>query len=279
MKLLLSTGSVSSLPAAQVFTVARAAGFDGLEYVVDNRHSAESPAELQALSEATHLPVLGVHAPYHRVDGWGDQAASLVHSVVLARSLNARSVTFHPPRRVIEHVEIARWIANTGDFQDQVGGGDVVVAVENMPRVKVWRGHRVPFATTPFRYQRPDELRGLLDSHNLALTLDTTHVAAAGEDLPRYFTRFKDRVALVHLSNFDRSRHLEHLPPDSGDLDLDRFLRMLLAAGYDGAITLEIMPRRLLAHPKGLEAALAETVTWVRRRLSAGDRAVADPSL
>ena len=267
MELLLSTGSVSTLGPAEVFSVAREAGFDGLEYVVDNRHAGLHPTELRALAEAAGLPIRSVHAPYHRVQGWGDQVESLRRSVELARAFAAHAVTFHPPQRIMQDVDFARWIAEVNDFQGEVGGGDIVVAIENMPKVKVWRGHRVPFATTPYRYQRRKELRALLERHNLRLTLDTTHAAAAGERLDRYFARFEDRVAGIHLSNFAGDPRQEHLPPDQGDLDLAAFLQRVRASGFGGPITLEIQPRRLVGHEEGVAGALREAVNWVRRTL------------
>ena len=269
MKILLSSGSVYMLELEELFAEAKAAGFDGLEYVVDRRHKPQHRHQLEELADATDLPIMNIHAPYHAVDGWGDEIERVKRSVALSAEVGAHSVTFHPPQRIVEHVDFARWISETPDFQADVGEGVVQVTMENMPKLKVWRGIRVPFATSPFRYQKRDEFWEVLEHHNLGMTLDTTHVGTTGENLGAYFAQFRDRISVVHLSNFRSRDFQEHMPLTEGDLDLAGFMHRLVASGFDGRLTLEVRPRFVVEHPGGVRGALTESLAWIRAQLAA----------
>lgn len=272
MELILSTGSVRGLTAERLFAVAEGAGFEGLEYVVDPRHTSEREREIERLVQDTGLRVRNVHAPYAPVPGWGNQAQSLLRTVDLAGRLGARSVTFHPPQRVMEDVQFARWISEVDDFQRDVGKGAVLVSIENMPKVRSWRGFKVPFTTSPFRYQRRDELWELLERHNLYMTFDTTHYGTTGESLGAAYSQFRDRVKTIHLSNFRNRDFEEHTSLDDGDLDLQGFLNRVESTAYDGLITLELRPQILEEDPAGHHAVLEASVQWIRKTLASLQR-------
>jgi sugar phosphate isomerase/epimerase len=264
MELILSTGSIRGVTPARLFAIAQTVGFEGLEYVVAPDHTAANVNEIKILADDTGLRVLNVHAPYMPVPGWGDQIDSLRLTVELAVHLGARSVTFHPPQRVMQDVDFARWISSIEDFQRDVGGGEVVVTMENMPKVRSWRGFRVPFTTSPFRYQDRDELWELLERHNLFMTFDTTHYGTTGESLGGTFAQFRERVKTIHLSNFRSRDFEEHTPLDDGDLDLAGFLRRVESSRYDGLITLEVRPQAFEQDPDGPKQALQRNVKWFR---------------
>jgi sugar phosphate isomerase/epimerase len=268
MELILSTGSIRGVTPTRLFAIAQTAGFEGLEYVVAPDHTAAAIGEIKRLAEETGLPVRNVHAPYLPVPGWGDQIQSLKLTVELASHLEARSVTFHPPQRVMQDVDFARWISSTGDFQRDVGGGEIIVTMENMPKVRSWRGFRVPFTTSPFRYQDRDELWELLEKHNLFMTFDTTHYGTTGESLGGCYAQFRERVRTIHLSNFRSRDFEEHTPLDDGDLDLRGFLRRVESSGYDGLVTLEIRPQAFEQDPAGPREALLRSVKWVREAVA-----------
>jgi len=265
MELILSTGSIRGVEASSLFTIAQAAGFEGLEYVVTPAHTAAHVNELKAIAARTGLHIRSVHAPYMPVPGWGDQIQALKLTVELADHLGARSVTFHPPQRVIQDVDFARWIVATSDFQRDVGNSRVAVSMENMPKVRSWRGFRVPFATSPFRYQNRDELWELLERHNLFMTFDTTHFGTTGESLGGCFAQFRERVRTIHLSNFRSRDFEEHTPLHDGDLDLGGFLRRVKSTGYDGLVTLEVRPQSFEQDPAGPGEALRRSVEWFRK--------------
>ena len=265
MELILSTGSVRGHTPIRLFADAEAAGFDGLEYVVDPAHTTGREREMASLVAETGLRIRNVHAPYAQVPGWGGPVQSLLRAVDLSARLGAGSVTFHPPQRVIEDVAFARWISGVDDFQRDVGGGTVLVSIENMPKVRSWRGFKVPFATSPFRYQKRDELWELLERHNLYMTFDTTHYGTTGESLGATFSQFRGRVRTIHLSNFRSRDFEEHTRLDDGDLDLHGFLRRVESSAFDGLMTLELRPQVLEEDPAGARAVLETSVQWIRK--------------
>ena len=91
------------------------------------------------------------------------------------------------------------------------------------------------------------------------VTLDTTHVGTWGWDLLAMYETLRDRIAHVHLSNYDGR---EHRAPTDGRLPLDALLRRLTEDGYQGAISVESGPDAMEAEDAGacrakLEQALA----------------------
>jgi inosose dehydratase len=74
----------------------------------------------------------------------------------------------------------------------------------------------------------------------LRLCLDTGHLAAVGSDPAALVRRHPDRVAHVHLKDFDTSAHaFAELGRGDVGLDFAGFLRALDAAGYSGWLTVE----------------------------------------
>jgi len=263
VELIVSSGCAYVLGLEDQFKVAAEAGFDGFEYLVNREHVPETTAKLIELSRHYEIPIRNVHAPFQPVPGWDGPVTSLLSTVNVARAIEARSVTFHPPERAVDGVTFNRWMVGIDDFQKTVGGGDVMITVENMPRSKSWRGIKVPFATAPYRYQERDELWELLEEQNLFMTFDTTHFGTAGENLVAAYAQFRDRVRTIHLSNFSKKEFQEHLPFDQGDLDLADFIDRALGMGFSGLLTLEVFPEFLQTHEGGITGALKDFVRWV----------------
>jgi sugar phosphate isomerase/epimerase len=131
-------------------------------------------------------------------------------------------------------------------FERETG---VTVAVENMPahRILRWRINSYDFNSVTEIARFPH------------LTLDTTHLGTWGMDPLAVYDRLRERVAHVHLSNFDGR---EHRSPPDGHLPLAELLRRLARDGYQGAITVETAPDALDAEDE------AECLTALRRALA-----------
>jgi sugar phosphate isomerase/epimerase len=277
VEVILSTGSVHTLPLEQQFELAKEAGFQGLELVLNRHFSAEVAARVAELSDRLDLPVRNLHAPFEPIPGWGTQPDAIVRTAELGRALGAVSITFHPPQRAMEDVGFQRWFGEIHDFQAEIGRGKIAITLENMPRMRVWRGVKVPFATTPYRYQNRDEMWELLEERNLFMTFDTTHFGTTKESLPAAFAQFRDRVRVVHLSNFRNRDFQEHLPVDQGDLDLAPFIRRLCSFGYQGLLTFEVFPVFIANHPKGFGGALRDFMRWLDERRTPRPSTVSSP--
>ena len=252
--LALSTGSLYTYGLERVFGLAREAGFDGIEVLVDGRWDTRQADYLRHLVERHGLPVVSLHCPFHLigVPGWEqDPLWRLTRTVELAEALGARVVVAHPPLgwlcislRVtgasnkrdfwvglplswLVGRSYARWLYD--ELESFQMGTEVTVAVENMPRRRIGR-----LSFDLYQMTRLESLERFR-----YLTLDTTHLATHGIDIIQTYERLAGRVAHVHLSNYNGREHrLLH----DGHLPLAEFLRCLSQDGYRGIVTLELQP-------------------------------------
>ncbi len=255
MQIAFSTGSLYTYGLDRVFGLAREAGFDGVEIIIDNRLDTRDVTYLCCLSERHNLPILSLHSPFPLigVDGWPwDEVTRTQRTVALAEALGVPTVVTHLPLRL--HVAVvqatlverrfllpifwpwgrgyARWL-KTALFTLQPAS-PVTVAVENMPCF--WLGRR---RLDVHLMNRTEEW-----SQFPHLTLDTTQRGTWGLDILAVYEQVADHVAHVHLSNYhDRQ---EHLRPDDGELPLGAFLERLQDR-FRGIVTVELNPVSLEA--------------------------------
>jgi hydroxypyruvate isomerase len=85
---------------------------------------------------------------------------------------------------------------------------------------------------------------------NLGFLCDLYHLAVNGDDLDRVLRTYGRRVAHVQIADAPGRNE-----PGTGELDLDRYLGELAAAGYDGWVGLEYKP----------SGASADSFGWLHR--------------
>lgn len=263
--IILSSGSLYNYGLARIFALANNSGFEGVEVMVDYRWDTRQVAYLQELSATYLLPILSLHAPFlahsYQIYGWKDDPVEqLKNTVELAEALGAPVVVAHPPhswqfRKIGGRLGVSfrlpalrlrpygRWLKEElAEFQKTT---PVIVALENMP----------------MHYLGPLPLKmyQLMDVEDLAqfahLTFDTTHWGTwnGSVDIMEMYRRFSDKIAHVHLSDYDGR---EHRLPGTGRLPLDRFLQSLAADRFAGAVSVEVNPGALPAGQS--DAALVE---------------------
>ncbi len=252
MRFLFSTGSLYSYSIERCFDFAAAAGFDGIELLVDQRWESRHADYLLHLIERHDLPIGAVHNPFFFVPGWPeDQPGRIKETVELAKVTGAQVVVHHLPmrtgigygtltvgkRRIFLPTlgwdmdgKYRRWLEEEyAAFQEETA---VTLCIENMPAKRLL-GRRVSMAAwnTPEAWARFP-----------ALTLDTTHLGTWGLDPVEVYDRLRGKVRHVHLSNYNGQ---EHCRPEDGKLRLDRLVARLAETGYGGAITVELHPGAL----------------------------------
>jgi sugar phosphate isomerase/epimerase len=252
--LALSTGSLYTYGLDRVFGLAKEAGFDGIEVLVDGRWDTRQADYLKHLMGRHGLPIVSLHSPFHlvQVPGWErDPIWRLKKTVKLAEALGAQVVVAHPPvgwLRISLRVTgasnkrdcwvglplswfvgrpYARWLCD--ELESFQRGTEVTVAVENMPRRRIG-----PLGFNLYQMTRLESLECFRH-----LTLDTTHLATHGIDILQTYERLAGRVSHVHLSNYNGR---EHRLLRDGHLPLADFLHRLNQDGYGGIVALELQP-------------------------------------
>lgn len=277
MLISLSTGTLYVYPLRWTFGLAKRAGFDGLELVVNPEVDWRGPEYVKKLVQEFQLPVLTVHPPLYGYRGWQmineSYAPYMEKAIALSDAVGARVLVVHPPRaydyadargkQFVERVVAAR---------NSINGHGPKLGIENGSKF-TQRDHKYILRALP-------ELREFADKHDFAMTLDTAHLGTFDLDLLDSLQWFDGRVANVHLSDLRDVPHWihnqprlhsyfrQHQFPGTGTLPLRQLLRELKRRGYDGTITYELSPLAVDAlTPWRVERKLREAVEFVRKSI------------
>ena len=205
-----------TFPLKAAFEMAAEAGFDGLELIINQEFQRVNSRKLMA-ELAEIMPILSIHAPFMPLDGWGTQVDSLKRSVELAAEADIPLVNFHPPSWLGFEFSFWRWMYRINDFQKEIGGGQVMITLENMP----WSGR---FKTNPYILSQTEKMIEFITDRNLYQTFDCTHMGSGKANFINdfYLVYGSGRIRNVHFSDYGHGR--EHLLPGHGILPLTRFL-------------------------------------------------------
>lgn len=276
-RLTFSTGSLHCYSLDRAFALAAAHGFDGVEVVCDQRYDSRQPDNLRRLVQAAGLPVLSLHTPWdvEKLDGWvyGERAA-VEQTVGLAEAIGAAHVVVHLPNRIGHltlryaahcwrlparaiHSELKQWI-ESGGLAALQARTPVKICIENVPLLtRALKDRWLTWWNTLAEWPKVHDY----------LALDTTHWATHGISPLDAYRAGGKRVRHVHLSNYADGQ--QHLPPPRGALDLDGFLRHIVADGFDGQVVVELNPHTLSAWDETqVHHLLAETVAFCRAALA-----------
>lgn len=257
MKFIFSTGSLYTYSIERCFELAQAAGFDGIELMVDARWDTRQPHLLRRQIERFSLPIDAVHSPFLPAPGWPAEQAEMIHFAVrLAEAVGASVVIHHLPLRLgyatvqsgrrRAFVPLPWWDMEAGyrgwlerELHLLQQSTNVILCIENMP-AKTILGKR--FGVHHWNACDEQSLHAI--TRFPALTMDTTHLGTWGLDPSQVYNVWGKRVRHIHLSNFDGR---EHRLPQHGQLRLDLLISALAADNYQGAISLELHPDALNA--------------------------------
>lgn len=257
MQLILSAGSLYTLPLDKVFEIARDTGFDGMEVIINyDFQYGSNLALLQRLQEI--LPIASLHAPFLTLDGWGNKIDQLLRTTELAEAAGIHLITVHPPSWMSLDFQFWRWMKGITDFQQEIGRGKVLITMENMPSTG-------PFKANPYFLGTTGKMLDFLEQHNLFMTFDTAHMGTSKANFLHdfHFCYDSGRMRNIHFSDYGYGR--EHLLPGHGILPLTRFLNHLRETGYDRQLTLELSPREFPEEEQGIRESMAEVLEYLRR--------------
>lgn len=257
MRISISTGTLFIFPLRKAFEMAAEAGFEGVELIINQDFQRVNSRKLMT-ELAEIIPIISIHAPFMPLDGWGTPVDSLKRSVELAAGVGVPLVTFHPPSWLGFEFGFWRWLYRIHDFQKEVGGGEVVLAMENMP----WTGK---FKTNQYILSQTEKMIEFATERNLYHTFDCTHMGSGRANFINDFYLFygSGRIRNVHFSDYGHGR--EHLLPGHGILPLTRFLNHLSTTGYDETLTLELSPHEFPRDERIIVESLKEILHYLRR--------------
>ena len=184
-----------------------------------------------------------------------------MRSVQTARELGIRLVNFHPPSWFHHEITFYRWFRRIHDFQKELDCQDVLLAIENMPRI----GKRLKLA--PYVLNDYQDLLEFGIKRNLYFTFDTTHIGTFDLDPVVSFLSFykTERLRNVHLS--DSTAVESHLFLGRGALPIARLLNTMRRVGYDGMVTLEVAPQELPVTKEWLVKMMRYAASFMRMHL------------
>lgn len=228
--LALSSGCLYTYGLARFFELARSAGAEQVEVIVDERWDTRQVDYLLRLSEQHQLPIVSLHAPFRHLREMAQDYLQCVRATLkLAARVGARVVVVHPEwsRQRVLAPQVARLA------RELQAATPITLAVENMPFRRLRTRPRYPSYSVESlaRFE--------------ALTLDTTHLGTAEVELLPAYRALARRVRHVHLSDYKDGK--EHLAPGDGVLPLADFLRALAGDGYAGIVVLELEPNAVRA--------------------------------
>jgi sugar phosphate isomerase/epimerase len=270
MELSLSTGCIYIYPLRSIFSIARAAGFAGVELVVSPEVEWRGGRYVRRLAERYGLTIFSLHPPILPFPGWSDYRTVVPRLIDLALEVGARYVVLHPPKaRSLADGRGRSYVEALREGLQRIEGTDLRIAIENRA---FFRPRDRDYVLSDLR-----ELRAFADELDLPLVLDTSHAATSSYSLAEAHRILADRLVNVHLSDmrsppWPLSVHFlhtylkHHQIPGDGQLPLADLLRRLAADGYCGPITFEISPVALrIWWPPGVKRRLARCVAYVRQ--------------
>ena len=251
----LSSASVYPLRVHDAFAVAQDLGFDGVEVMVTNNATSQSPHSLLELSHRYRQPIVSIHAPTLLLTQkvWGSAWNKIEMSCRMAREVGCGTVVVHPPFRW-QNSYAENFPAGVRQLADMY---QVRIAVENMYPWRV-RG-RETVAYLPHW----DPLGQDYDD----VTWDFSHAATAGANSVEAIKALGSKLRHIHLTDGSGSGKDEHLIPGRGNQDCAEALKHLASSGFDGVVVAEISTRRAKFAGER-EQWLNETLRFARQHLS-----------
>jgi sugar phosphate isomerase/epimerase len=284
MDILVSTGSLAPRGVGDIASIARQAGADGLELLLNSRLFAAGPDRVAHAANEHDMPIRSVHPPIRFINPRRHVHDDLIAAAEFARDLpGCRILVMHAVGGATLHSERGRAFFRTIDAVSTIlRKSGVRLAIEN-------RGTLHPQPRMDF-LDRLQNLYRVCEEWDLDITFDTSHAASFGLNVVPALDVIYPRLANIHFSDrreeppaiasgIINSLTREHQAPGNGALPLAPFVQRLRTKGYRGAITLELSPLALTSWRRN--RALVRTtraVSFIREQLSPAAQPTADRS-
>jgi sugar phosphate isomerase/epimerase len=250
-----STGFFHERPLDELLPLVREAGFASVELMVNREVMRTSSSDLLEIFQRHGIRCASLHAPFERfyAGEWADERTTFLKLLDLATALGAGYAITHPPVR--------------GDRLDEYSGNLGGRGAADGPRLTTENLGRYGDDRLCKLSQDPKKLLKFLEESRHPVCFDSSHVGTWTRDPVEEFMLLREHVVAIHLS--DSRGATSHIVPGRGDLDLDRFLRAVKKAGYDGIITLEVDLESGRKNPAGSDSQAVEWLDASRRMMEA----------
>lgn len=239
----------------ELFSFAKQAGFDGVEYLASLKDWVKKPQHIVDLSEKYNVPVLSIHQPIWSI--FYSPSFLIPHMVSLAQDFPSVKITNQHLSAFLN--PLGSNINGAMQFIESAKEKNIQVSYESNPG-RFYLSKRYPKATYEFT-----AFEEYAKQHSLPMTMDTSHIANVGGDIVAFFRRNHKQIKLIHLSDYKDG--IEHLPLGTGKLPLKEFLQEIKKAKWNGQITFEIGTIKHFKTKKEKFAALQSSLDFVRKQV------------
>lgn len=271
MKFSIATVSLGGTLAEKLAAIAHA-GFDGVEiFEADVLAYDGTPAEIGAMIRDHGLEIIAFQ-PFRDFEGMPEPQRSrgfqrAKRKFALMNELGARDVLVCSNVSPLSLGGIDRAAADLRELGDVAEAFDIRVGYEALA-----------FGRHVWDYRDAWEIVRRADHPRIGLILDSWHVLARKLPVDPIRSIPADRITFVQVADapamdmdlLQWSRHFRNFP-GQGDMDVDGFMRALLATGYDGWVSHEIFNDRFrMASPRRIAEDGERSLLWMRDRLMPG---------
>lgn len=271
MKFSIATVSLGGGLAEKLAAIT-AAGFAGVEiFEADVLAHEGSPAEIGRMVRDHGLEIIAFQ-PFRDFEGMPEPQRSrglerAKRKFALMNELGARDILVCSNVSPLSLGGIDRAAADLRALGEIAEGFGVDVGFEAL----AWGRH-------VWDYRDAWEIVRRADHPRVGLILDSWHTLARGLPVEPIASIPADRITFVQLADAPRmqmdllqwSRHFRNFP-GQGDMDVDGFMRAVLATGYDGWLSHEIFNDRFrMASPRRIAEDGERSLIWLDDRMHPG---------
>lgn len=271
MKFSIATVSLGGTLAEKLVAIA-GAGFAGVEiFEADVLAYDGTPAEIGAMVRDQGLEIIAFQ-PFRDFEGMPEPQRSrgferARRKFALMNELGARDILVCSNVSPLSLGGIDRAAADLRALGEVAAEFDVRVGYEALA-----------FGRHVWDYRDSWEIVRRADHPRIGLILDSWHVLARKLPVDPIRSIPADRITFVQVADapamdmdlLQWSRHFRNFP-GQGDMDVDGFMRALLATGYDGWISHEIFNDRFrMASPRRIAEDGERSLIWLQDRLEPG---------
>lgn len=220
----ISSDSFGAYGLHRIFRFVKQADFSGIEIAMTRDYDTQNAEYIKELSQEFDLPVVAISAPVR------SSKSSILKSVEMAKYLECKVVAIQPPQLL--DFKLSGWIKS--QIPSMRKKEKIHICLENTD------------ASTFLAILPKYAMNSINDLISFkSVCLDTANLASKKVDLMRVYSKLKNVVKHVHISNARSGK--DHLFPDKGILPLESLLKNLCENKYQGAISLKLRPSALNA--------------------------------